>query len=335
MSLRCLPLRSPTLPPATHTNCYLLGPDDALVVVDPASPYAHEQARLQAEIEATGQVAAILLTHHHHDHIGGVEALRSWCSTPVLAHPLTADRVPFAVDRQVSEGEVIGGFTLLHTPGHATGHLVLWNPKTRDLVAGDMVAGEGTIVLEPPEGDLEDYLQSLERLGRLGAERVHPAHGPVLDSGVFPHYIEHRNARSQQIRQALSATPQSPMDLVTLVYGDTIPRAVYPLAARQVLCHLQWLEGRRQARELDEGWVHVPPRNRGVREDFDDMLGSAATDLRGLLGRRNLEAVGSGARKVAEGLSAVAGELFDVALDQSARRRTRVREKASQDDSES
>ncbi|MFT5584145.1 MAG: ribonuclease/clavin/mitogillin [Cognaticolwellia sp.] len=253
--VRCLPVRTPTLPPATHTNCYVLGPPDALVVVDPASPWEEEQEALWAQIQELGQVAVILLTHHHLDHVGGVQDLVARTGAPVLAHPLTAERVDFKVDRLVDEGEQVAGWTLLHTPGHATGHLCLWRPESGELIAGDMVAGQGTIVLEPPEGDLADYLASLERLAALAPESVYPAHGPELQAEVFDRYIAHRTARSVQIQAALSGHSQSALELVAQVYGDTIPKFVYPLAARQVRCHLEWLRARGRAQDTGSGWT--------------------------------------------------------------------------------
>ena len=248
-------MRTPTLPPATHTNCYVLGPPQALVLVDPASPWEEEQEALWAQVQGLGRVAGILLTHHHPDHVGGVEDMVARTGAPVLAHPLTAERVSFPVDRLVQEGEQVAGWTLIHTPGHATGHLCLWRPESGELIAGDMVAGEGTIVLEPPEGDLADYLASLERLAELEPEAVYPAHGPKLHAEVFDRYIAHRHARTEQIKGALSVQAQSALDLVAKVYGETIPRFVYPLAARQVRCHLLWLQTRGQATHSDQGWT--------------------------------------------------------------------------------
>lgn len=252
--VRCLPVRTPTLPPATHTNCYVLGPPEALVVVDPASPWEEEQEALWTQIQELGQIASIFLTHHHLDHVGGVEDIASRSGAPVLAHPLTAERVSFGVDRLVHEGEELAGWTLLHTPGHATGHLCLWRPESGELIAGDMVAGESTIVLEPPEGDLEHYLSSLERLARLEPEAVYPAHGPKLHAEVLDRYITNRHARTAQIKEALGQRAQSELELVALVYGQSIPKFVYPLAARQVQCHLLWLQARGQATHSERGW---------------------------------------------------------------------------------
>lgn len=244
------PVRTPTLPPATHTNCYVL---DGVTVVEPASPYADEQARLE---EWLGQfpLERILLTHHHMDHIGGVERVREKWDLPVISHPWTADNVPFPVDSTLDEGDDLHGWDVFFTPGHAPGHLCF--VKQGHLVCGDMVASEGTIILDPPEGDLGLYLDSLERLRELPVEVMYPAHGaPITDPiAKLNEYITHRNKRTDQIRSALRQGALTPLEIVEIVYGDTIPRFVYPLAARQAVCHLQWLEARGEVAVEGDTW---------------------------------------------------------------------------------
>ncbi|MDP2308316.1 MAG: MBL fold metallo-hydrolase [Pseudomonadota bacterium] len=235
-----LPVRTPTVPPATHTNCYRFG----RVVIDPASPYPDEQERLASWAEG---VDTILLTHHHLDHVGGVADLVARTGAKVYAH--TDARVAFPVDVRLEDGDVIdtGATTgaarlrCLHTPGHADGHLCFLDEQTGDIVAGDMVAGFGTIVLIEPEGHLATYLGSLSRLLPL-AGRLLPAHGPVLESGpaVLRQYIAHRHARTEQIAAALAGGPRDPMGIAAIVYAG-VPGVHLGLAAVQVRTHLTWL----------------------------------------------------------------------------------------------
>lgn len=241
-----LPVRTPTLPPATHTNAYRLGD----CVVDPASPEPAEQARLAAW---AGPVRRVLLTHHHGDHIGGVEALVASTGAAVWAH---ADaRVPFEVHHRVEEGETIdtgeGVLRALHTPGHADGHLAFQLVGTGHVIAGDLVAGEGTIVLVPPEGDLQQYLDSLARVRAL-AETLWPAHGPPQPAALADAYIAHRHHRTAQFLAVLAAgRAVGPEQIAAEVYAG-IPGVNFELAAMQVLTHLKWLQRGGRAR-LDDG----------------------------------------------------------------------------------
>ena len=250
-----IPVPSPTLPPAETTNCWVLG-NSRVVVVDPAG--VTEQTRQGLFDALVGRtIEAIFLTHHHGDHIGGAADLRKRTGAPVLSHAHTARQVPFPVDRIVDEGDQIAcdssTWTALHTPGHARGHICLESADGETVVAGDMVAGEGTIVLDPPEGDLGQYLASLERLHERGPLRLLPAHGPAIAPArpLLQHYLQHRRKRTEQIGRALASVGSSdPAGLVRVVYPD-LPAPFHPIAARQILCHLLWLAARGEA-ERDE-----------------------------------------------------------------------------------
>lgn len=258
-----VPLRTPTLPPATHTNCVVLGDADRCVVVDPASPYADEQERLAAWLGERGaNVEAIWLTHHHFDHVGGAVALKAAVDAPICAHPATAERLDFAVDQALYDGDLTDfeglAIEALHTPGHARGHLAFRATGSRLVVAGDLVAGQGTIVIDPPEGDMADYLVTLARLIQQGVGAIVPAHGPLIDDGEAKllEYIAHRQAREEQVAEALRGRGEArALDLVPGVYPE-VPPFFHPLAARQVLAHLLKLEA--------EGRVDRPDGSRGA-----------------------------------------------------------------------
>jgi glyoxylase-like metal-dependent hydrolase (beta-lactamase superfamily II) len=253
--IRMLALRTPTLPPAAHTNVYLVGPDRGpIAAVDPGSPYEDQQAILDAYLGDL-PIELVLLTHHHGDHVGGAAALAARWGVPIAAHPATARRLAgrVPVTRLIEDGEVVHGATAVHTPGHAEGHLCF--EVGAATIAGDMVAGIGTILVDPSEGDMAEYLASLERLLARPAEALLPAHGPIISDGPgkLREYLAHRRMREARAAAALSGAPRSVRELVPTVYGDT-PAALWPLAERSLLAHLVKLERDGKAVERDGGW---------------------------------------------------------------------------------
>ena len=243
-----LALRTPTLPPATTTNCWILG-EDRVLLVDPAPIDAGEQARL-LEVARDLRVDALFLTHHHGDHVGAAGFLAEALGVEIWAHEETAARLDLPIAQLLDEGDVWQGWTVRHTPGHAPGHLCLLRDDGVAAV-GDMVAAEGTILIDPIEGDLRAYLHHLDRLRSLGVQTLLPAHGPAIADGpaLIAQYIAHRNLRSQQILAALGRLERADAEaLAPQVYPELNP-AYWPLAALQIQAHLLALaaEGRAQA----------------------------------------------------------------------------------------
>jgi glyoxylase-like metal-dependent hydrolase (beta-lactamase superfamily II)/8-oxo-dGTP pyrophosphatase MutT (NUDIX family) len=252
-----VPLRTPTLPPATHTNCLLLG-DDELWVVDPGSPWPEEQAILRETLDKLAEegrrAVGVLLTHHHHDHTGGAQVL----GLPIAATRETAARLDFKVDRTIEDGMRFEagprGWRALHLPGHTRGHVCLIEEGSGAIVAGDLVAGVGTVIIDPPEGDMKDYLSSLDRLLGEKPGCIYPAHGPVVPGGVakLREYRAHRLEREERVLGALlqAGAPAAPADLVPAAYPDVKPD-LYALAERSLLAHLYKLVREGRAAEND------------------------------------------------------------------------------------
>ena len=257
--LYVMPLRTPTLPPATHTNAYLVDLGDGVAVVDPGASDPGEQARLDRlldELAADGKPPReVWLTHHHRDHQGGVAPLAAR-RLPVRAHARTLDRAaaPIADARAVEDGALLHGrWRALHTPGHARGHLCFLDERTGALLAGDMVSTISTIVIDPPEGDMADYLGQLARLRALEPRTLYPAHGAPAPNAaaVLDAYIAHRAAREAKVRAAL---PGTLAEVTARAYDDT-PPALHPVAERSCLASLEKLERDGRARRDGPIWT--------------------------------------------------------------------------------
>ncbi len=245
------PLRTPTLPPATATNTAIVG-RRRLAIIEPATPHPDEQQRLLAMLDGRmadgARVEAILITHHHSDHIGFAQALAERTGAPILAHPETAKRVSMTVDRQLTDEtpiELDEGHALrpIFTPGHAPGHLVYLDTATGIAHAGDMVAGEGSILIDPDDGgDMSAYLDSLQRLAALGASRLVPAHGNSFEEpeAVCRRFIEHRLGRERKVLAAMGTESKTLPEILASAYADT-PEILWPLAEKSLRAHLSKL----------------------------------------------------------------------------------------------
>ncbi|MDC0709940.1 MBL fold metallo-hydrolase [Stigmatella sp. ncwal1] len=255
--VRVVALETLTLPPATHTNTYVLG-NGELLIVDPGAGDAHEYEKLLELIsllEGEGlRPVAVFLTHHHGDHIAGARVVKERLGIPLWCHARTADRLDFAADRLLEDGEVLElagsppqRWHVLHTPGHARGHLSLVDALSHAAVVGDMVAGMSTIVIDPPEGNMRDYLAQLARLRDWPITTLYPAHGgPIPDGpGKLQEYLHHRALREARILEAIPTSGAPLSQVVKDAYSDT-PVFLHPVAERSALATLEKLleEGR-------------------------------------------------------------------------------------------
>ena len=258
----CFPVRTPTRPPATHTCCYIVHNSKEMLIFDPGSPYEEEQAELAACIDdmiAEGRkVREIILTHLHPDHIGGVNALKAHLggTIPVAAHAQTAEALSdVRVDRFIKDNDVITlagdpeiNLRTLHTPGHALGHLCFHDDNRGVLITGDNIVGVGSVLIDPPQGNMRDYLDSLERMRSLpNLSILLGGHGPAVATPYqkIDEYISHRLERERNILEAVRAGATTPQEIVAQVYTDVSPKA-HAMAERAVLAHLEKLrdEGR-------------------------------------------------------------------------------------------
>ncbi len=253
--IHIVPIKAHTLPPATHTNCVIIG-ETELAIIDPEDEAERKRFSLHLDdiCEGVGgKPAAILLTHSHPDHCAFAAGLSGRYGIPIHAHPESLAGFPGG--RPLFDGaylELAGvrpwRLRCLHTPGHHPGHICFFEGTTRTLVCGDMIANPGTIMLDPDAGgDMSAYLESLERLSALEPVLTVPGHGaPLMGAAgneMFRGTIAHRMMREEKIKAALNAGAHTLEELLRQAYDDT-PIELYPLAERQLRAHLKRLNNR-------------------------------------------------------------------------------------------
>jgi len=265
------PLKTPTLPPATMTNTYIVG-SEILYIIDPGTPDELEQQRLFEKIDELinqgKKFVAILLTHHHIDHVGAVVAISQRYGLPVRAHELTYNLMPSGYlkgDRLTDMDKIDLGIApdgtsgwhlkVIHTPGHAIDHLCYLESRYNSLIAGDMLSTISSILIDPPGGHMHTYIKSLERLARYPIRKLYPAHGSVDNNGtkLIHTYLEHRQQREKALVNSLLGEPQSLDQLLPKVYDD-VPFEFRALASRSLLAGLIKLEEDNLCRKTDNKW---------------------------------------------------------------------------------
>lgn len=231
------------------TNTYLLGTGRQRILVDTGEgrPAWIESLR-QTLDEERAVVETIILTHWHHDHVGGVDDVRELYSDgqpPVYKFDPGPDHLPLA-DGQTFR---VDGVTLtaMHAPGHTADHVVLVLAEEDAMLTADSVLGHGTAVFE----DLAAYLASLERIRTAFRGRAYPGHGLVIEDGPdrIKGYVEHRRQREDQVLKSLADSLDADsgpglwtaMDLVKVIYQG-VPKELYPAAAGGVGQILRKLE---------------------------------------------------------------------------------------------
>jgi glyoxylase-like metal-dependent hydrolase (beta-lactamase superfamily II)/8-oxo-dGTP pyrophosphatase MutT (NUDIX family) len=234
-----IPVKSPTISPATHTNCLIVG-EAALYVIDPGAGDDEELGHLRRQIdhliELGGRVEAILLTHSHPDHTCAADQLHDTYGVPIMAHPAVAAQVPFKIDRHLHDDEVLhcGRYPqwrlrCIHTPGHDPGHLCFVEESTKALLAGDMLANPGTIVVSRKYGgDMAAFMQSLAKLLTLDCKLIIPSHGcPAGRPHEFiRQQLDHRLWREEKIKRAHDEGATTFDQLLARAYDDAPEQAL-------------------------------------------------------------------------------------------------------------
>jgi hydroxyacylglutathione hydrolase len=239
---------NPGLMTGPGTNTYLVGRHRP-ILVDTGAGVPDYVPLLEQYLRARGWSAPdrVLLTHRHRDHLGGVPHLRErypWL--PVAKRVFRDAGLPEGVTDLRDPEPIHGdGVTLIpvYTPGHASDHLCFYLPEERALFSGDLILNGSTAVIPDEDGDLADYMASLERVRALDVRRIYPAHGPVIEDGPgkIREYIEHRLMRERQILEALGVGARTIPEMVRAIYAE-VPQALHGAAAMSVHAHLRKLQ---------------------------------------------------------------------------------------------
>lgn len=260
LSPRIQRLLAPNPGPFTFrgTGVYIVGSGDEVAVIDPGPDLPEHLEALRRAL-AGRRVTHILVTHTHKDHSPAASALKAWSGAPTYGfgpHLQTddveegGDRL-FAPDVAVADGAILAGrdftFTCVHTPGHTANHMCYALAEEQALFCGDHVMGWSTSVVAPPDGNMGDYMRSLEKLGARKDAILYPTHGsPIRKPGPFLRaYLTHRRLREAQIASSIRRGADTVPAIVARLYAGLSP-ALHKAAALTVRAHLEHLveEGR-------------------------------------------------------------------------------------------
>jgi hydroxyacylglutathione hydrolase len=264
--LRCLTAPNPSPLTGAGTNTYLLGATD-IAVIDPGPDLDAHLTAILAAIGPGQRLSHIVVTHAHRDHSALAPRLAAVTGAPVIAYgtalagrspqmtalaphlPMSGEGLDltFTPDTLLAHGDRIPGpdweLVAHHTPGHLGGHLCLALGQT--LFSGDHVMGWATSIVSPPDGDMADYMASLDRLQNQTWTRFLPGHGTAIQDPAarLAELVTHRLSREAAILTELAAGPDHIAPLTRRIYTN-IPPALLPAAERNVLAHLIDLEAR-------------------------------------------------------------------------------------------
>ncbi len=229
------------------TQTYVVG-STRVAIIDPGPLLQSHIDAVAAKVGSRVQTS-VLVTHAHPDHDEAAQAM--------------ADKLGAEVVR-VTDGTTIetdsGDLTALATPGHTADHFCFLLESERAVFCGDlMMGGLDTALVAPPEGNLRDYLHSLERVRQLEPSVIHPAHGPAISdpAAAVERYVQHRIERINQVASALQAGRRDAAGLVDVIYGAALNANLRPYAASAVEAYLEYLELEGRARRSNGEWSLV------------------------------------------------------------------------------
>lgn len=242
---------NPSMMTGPGTNTYLVG-ENEIAVIDPGPAIAEHIENIIEK--SNGYIRWILATHTHPDHSPAVASLAEATRAEVLGIPAPDGQhqdKTFSPTSILRDGDVLETaeyrLEAVHTPGHASNHLCYRHTSLNWLFTGDHVIDGSTVVIDPPDGNMKHYIESLERCRDLGVAVLAPGHGEVIEdpTRAIDWIIEHRLEREAKVLAAVEAHPGlTTHELVPHVYQDVNPK-LYGWAERSLLAHILKLEAER------------------------------------------------------------------------------------------
>jgi len=261
--VRRLVAPNPSMMTGPGTNTYLFGTEQ-VAVLDPGPV-------IESHIETIQKCAGapirwILVTHTHPDHSPAATKLAAMTGAQLLGMSASESQyrdATFKADRELEDGDELASaefvIEAIHTPGHASNHLCYRHVGMNWLFTGDHIIDGSTVVINPPDGNMKHYLQSLQRAKQLQCDALAPGHGEIIHEpdGAIDWLIKHRLERERKVRAALARNPNlTTRDLVPHVYED-VDRKLYALAERSLLAHLLKLEHDGVAKCVNDRWLQL------------------------------------------------------------------------------
>ena len=259
--VRRLVAPNPGMMTGPGTNTYLFG-EKQVAVLDPG-PLMPEHVQA-IQLAVAGTIRWVVVTHTHPDHSPAAAILAAATGAELVGQPppfggsqdqsFFPERVLNDCDRLATDE-----FTLraVHTPGHASNHLCYLHEELNWLFTGDHIMGGSTVVIDPPDGNMNQYLASLRRLKELGLQKIAPGHGAVLDDPetVVDRIIDHRLQREAKLIDALDAGGVATAETLLVRVYDDVDRQLHPVALRSLLAHLIKLQEEGRAHDTQDGWA--------------------------------------------------------------------------------
>ena len=244
------------------TNTYLIG-NDEVTVIDPGPALP---AHIEAITQTSSHIKQILLTHTHPDHSPGTKLLQDKIGVPVFALITESSKdqdTTFTPERILSDGETLTSkdytIEVIHTPGHASNHLCYLLKQEKLLFTGDHIMDGSTVVISPPDGNMQEYIDSLLKLKKYDLNKIAPGHGELMDDPytAVEWIVQHRMERESKVIETLQLQKSGDLDtLVRDVYSDVDP-ILHPIAKWSLESHLIKLINDGVAKRTNNKFIYI------------------------------------------------------------------------------